>query len=124
MCLIQVGQYKYTLNAQYLRLFGLHSDVNDAHRAGANRLQNKTKTLWSSVDKCCQVFGPVQQSVQGQEVSPSQLTSAEVIQLAIPRRVFGQALELPDVGPLLASLAVPQQLLSEADGQVGESPKK
>ena len=24
---------------QSLRLFGLHSDVNDAHRAGANRLQ-------------------------------------------------------------------------------------
>ena len=31
----------YKLNAQSLRLFGLHSDVNDAHRAGANRLQNK-----------------------------------------------------------------------------------
>ena len=29
------------LNAMSLRLFGLHSDVNDAHRAGANRLQNK-----------------------------------------------------------------------------------
>ena len=29
------------LNAQSLRLFGLHSDVNDAHRAGANRLQNE-----------------------------------------------------------------------------------
>ena len=29
------------LNAQSLRLFGLHSDVNDAHRAGANRLQSK-----------------------------------------------------------------------------------
>ena len=39
---VQVGQYKYKLNAQSLRLFGLHSDVNDAHRAGANRLQNKT----------------------------------------------------------------------------------
>ena len=25
------------LNAQTLRLFGLHSDVNDAHRAGAKR---------------------------------------------------------------------------------------
>ena len=32
---------QYKLNAQSLRLFGLHSDVNDAHRAGANRLQNK-----------------------------------------------------------------------------------
>ena len=41
LCLIQVGQYKYKLNAQSLRLIGLHSDVNDAHRAGANRLQNK-----------------------------------------------------------------------------------
>ena len=40
---VQVGQYKYKLNAQSLRLFGLHSDVNDAHRAGANRLQNKNK---------------------------------------------------------------------------------
>ena len=34
---------QYKLNAQSLRLFGLHRDVNDAHRAGANRLQNKTK---------------------------------------------------------------------------------
>ena len=33
-------QYKLN-NAQSLRLFGLHSDVNDAHRAHANRLQNK-----------------------------------------------------------------------------------
>ena len=32
---------QYKLNAQSLRLFGLHSDVNDAHRAGANRLQNR-----------------------------------------------------------------------------------
>ena len=32
---------QYKLNAQSLRLFGLHSDVNDAHRAGATRLQNK-----------------------------------------------------------------------------------
>ena len=29
------------LNALPLRPFGLHSDVNDAHRAGANRLQTK-----------------------------------------------------------------------------------
>ena len=35
-------QYKH--NAQFLRLFGLHGDVTDAHRAGANRLQ--TKQLW------------------------------------------------------------------------------
>ena len=41
-CTDRTGQYK--LNAQSLRLFGLHRDVNDAHRAGANRLQNKTKT--------------------------------------------------------------------------------
>ena len=34
----------YKLFAQSLRLFGLHSDVNDAHRAGAKRLQNKNKT--------------------------------------------------------------------------------
>ena len=34
---------QYKLNAQSLRLFGLHSDVNDAHRAGANRIQNKKK---------------------------------------------------------------------------------
>ena len=35
---------QYKLNAQSLSLFGLHSDVNDAHRAGANRLQNKHTT--------------------------------------------------------------------------------
>ena len=34
---------QYKLNAQSLRLFGLHSDVNDAHRAGAHRLLNKQK---------------------------------------------------------------------------------
>ena len=34
---------QYKLDAQSLRIFGLHSDLNDAHRAGANRLQNKTK---------------------------------------------------------------------------------
>ena len=32
---------QYKLNACSLRLFGLPSDVNDAHRAGANRLQHK-----------------------------------------------------------------------------------
>ena len=35
-CTDRTVQYK--LNAQSLRLFGLHRDVNDAHRAGANRL--------------------------------------------------------------------------------------
>ena len=34
---------RYKFNAQSLRLFGLHSDVNDAHRAGANRLKNNKK---------------------------------------------------------------------------------
>ena len=38
---------QYKLDAQSLRLFGLHRDVNDAHRAGANRLQNKTKKLFN-----------------------------------------------------------------------------
>ena len=33
---------QYKLNAQSLRLFGLDSDVNDAHRASANRLQKQT----------------------------------------------------------------------------------
>ena len=32
---------QFKLNAQSLRLFGLHSDVNDAYRAGANRFKNK-----------------------------------------------------------------------------------
>ena len=35
---------QYKLDAQSLRLFGLHRDVNDAHRAGANRHQNKQKS--------------------------------------------------------------------------------
>ena len=35
---------QYKLNAQSLRLFCLHRDINDAHRAGANRLQNKKTT--------------------------------------------------------------------------------
>ena len=39
------GTVQYKLNAQSLRLFGLHSGVNDAHRARANRLQNKTSKI-------------------------------------------------------------------------------
>ena len=42
----------YKLNAQSLRLFGLHRDVNDAHRAGANRLQkqtNKRRLVWPRI---------------------------------------------------------------------------
>ena len=40
-CTDRTAQYK--LDAQSLRLFGLYKDVNDAHRAGANRLQHKNK---------------------------------------------------------------------------------
>ena len=40
-CTNRTIQFKF--HAQTLRLFDLHRDVNDAHRAGANRLQNKTK---------------------------------------------------------------------------------
>ena len=43
-CTDRTVQYK--LNAQSLRLFGLHRDVNDAHRAGANRLQNFFLLCW------------------------------------------------------------------------------
>ena len=39
---------QYKLHAQSLRLFGLHSDVNDAHRVSANRLQKKTNKQTSS----------------------------------------------------------------------------
>ena len=46
-CTDRTVQYK--LNAQSLRLFGLHRDVNDAHRAGANRLQNKNNKSSSSI---------------------------------------------------------------------------
>ena len=35
----RTAQYKH--NAQFLCHLGLHGDVNDAHRAGANRLKNK-----------------------------------------------------------------------------------
>ena len=42
-CTDRTVQYK--LNAQSLRLFGLLRDVNDAHRAGANRLQNKNNKI-------------------------------------------------------------------------------
>ena len=41
----RTGQYKH--NAQSLRPFGLHGDVNDAHRACADRLQNKNKNKYS-----------------------------------------------------------------------------
>ena len=45
-CTDRTVQHK--LNAQSLRLFGLHRDVNDAHRAGANRLQNNKQTVHRS----------------------------------------------------------------------------
>ena len=39
----QVETVQHKLNAQSLRLFGLHSnDVKDAHRAGAIRLKKKS----------------------------------------------------------------------------------
>ena len=36
------------LKAQSLILFGLYGDVNDAHRAGANRLQTKKQSRANS----------------------------------------------------------------------------
>ena len=53
---------QYKLNAQSLRLFGLHRDVNDAHRACANRLQNKQKRQLES--------GSGSGSTVGSEVRP------------------------------------------------------
>ena len=42
-------QYCTNMMSSFLRLFGLHGDVNDAHLAGANRLQKKqNKSLCSS----------------------------------------------------------------------------
>ena len=42
VCVLNLGSaVQNKLHAQFLRLFSLHDDVNDAHRAGANRLQNK-----------------------------------------------------------------------------------
>ena len=35
-----VSAVKYKLHAQFLRILSPHDDVNDADRAGANRLQN------------------------------------------------------------------------------------
>ena len=37
----RLGLHRMKCFSQSLRLFGLHRDVNDAHRASANRLQNK-----------------------------------------------------------------------------------
>ena len=39
---------QYKIDAQSLRLFGHHDDVNDVYRAGANRLQNKQTVLEST----------------------------------------------------------------------------
>ena len=44
-----------------LRRFGLHGDVNDAHRAGANRLKNNKKTnkvrlAWESTPRWVRAF--------------------------------------------------------------------
>ena len=57
LCLNLGSAVQYKLHAQFLRLFSLHSDVNDAHRAVANRLQNKTqKFTYTSLEfgKVCE----------------------------------------------------------------------
>ena len=44
---------QYKLTAQFLRHFCLHGDVNDARRAGANRLKNKqTESVQHIRTKC------------------------------------------------------------------------
>ena len=62
-CTDRTVQYK--LNAQSLRLFGLHRDVNDAHRAGANRLQNK-QTFYNLENVC--VFNIASICIHGEEI--------------------------------------------------------
>ena len=48
---------QYKLNAQSLRLFGLHRDVNDAHCAGANRLQNNKQPFCTVPERGCPTLG-------------------------------------------------------------------
>ena len=79
---------------------------------------------WSSFERCCQIIGSL--------IRPFKNKRCHLASLLQSRSccwqscgVSRQAPELPDVDPLLASLAVPQQfVLSEADRQVCESPKK
>ena len=53
--------FKVEHSTNLMRLFGLHSDVNNAHRAGANRLQNKTNTSGRhSLTGCSQSLLPIQ----------------------------------------------------------------
>ena len=47
---------QYKLNAQSLRLFDLHRDVNDAHRAGANRLKNNKQISKDTVENYKSIF--------------------------------------------------------------------
>ena len=53
---IQVVQNSTNSMRSLLRLIGLHSDVNDAHRAGANRLKNKKKTFTESHAETVETF--------------------------------------------------------------------
>ena len=57
---------QYKLHAQFLRLFSLHDDVNDAHRAGANRLQNKqtTSTVFSNPNFQCKTWEHLDSKIQ------------------------------------------------------------
>ena len=49
---------QYKLNAQSPRLFGFHRDVNDAHRAGSNRLPKQQKiVLLHGCSMCLVGFG-------------------------------------------------------------------
>ena len=44
VCVSKDRTAQYKLNAQFLRLFGVHSDVNDAHRRWCESSQKTKKT--------------------------------------------------------------------------------
>ena len=89
---------QYKLNAQSLRLFGLHSDVNDAHRAGANRLQNKTKRSDEVPDHGVKRvrWSPHEQDTK--EFDPNEPSDASVQSRGLKRQPESTTEDLEDAG--------------------------
>ena len=86
---------QYKLKAQSLRLFGLHSDVNDAHRAGANRLQNKTKTVtcskWFLINLICLFLVFLLKCCNGFSLKPTGLMcDGRPLAFSLSRRLAGR----------------------------------
>ena len=86
---------QYKLHAQFLRLFSLHDDVNDAHRAGANRLQNnKLEMQDGHLAETQQSLRPIRSEQQQRQRQDQQFEEGENFDYYADQKVDGGTTEL------------------------------